>query len=73
VDVGAIVEGFYGDAAKTFPVGKVAPEAERLIKITEEALYKGLQRRCREIGFTISPRPYKVMPNRTATRWYENL
>jgi methionyl aminopeptidase len=42
VDVGAIVDGFYGDAAKTFPVGKVAQEAERLIKITEEALYKGI-------------------------------
>lgn len=43
VDVGAIVEGFYGDAAKTFPVGKVTPETERLIKITEEALYKGIE------------------------------
>jgi methionyl aminopeptidase len=42
VDVGAIVEGFYGDAARTFPVGNVAPEAERLIKVTEEALYKGI-------------------------------
>ncbi len=43
VDVGSIVEGFYGDAAKTFPVGKVAPEAERLIKVTEEALHKGIE------------------------------
>ena len=42
VDVGTIVDGFYGDAAKTFPVGNVAPDAERLIKITEEALYKGI-------------------------------
>ncbi|HUJ18894.1 MAG TPA: type I methionyl aminopeptidase [Nitrospirota bacterium] len=42
VDVGAIVEGFYGDAAKTFPVGRVAPEAERLISVTEEALFKGI-------------------------------
>lgn len=42
VDVGAIVEGFYGDAARTFPVGSVAPEAEQLIKVTEEALYKGI-------------------------------
>jgi methionyl aminopeptidase len=42
VDVGAIVEGFYGDAAKTFPVGRVTPEAERLIKVTEESLYKGI-------------------------------
>jgi methionyl aminopeptidase len=42
IDVGAIVEGFYGDAAKTFPVGNVAAEAQRLITITEEALYKGI-------------------------------
>lgn len=42
IDVGAIVEGFYGDAAKTFPVGSVSPEAMRLIKVTEEALLKGI-------------------------------
>lgn len=42
VDVGAIVEGFFGDAARTFPVGKVSMEAERLIKVTEESLYKGI-------------------------------
>jgi methionyl aminopeptidase len=42
VDVGAIVEGFYGDAAKTFPVGSVDPEALRLIRTTEEALHKGI-------------------------------
>jgi methionyl aminopeptidase len=42
IDVGAIVEGFYGDAARTFPVGKVKPEAERLIRITEESLHRGI-------------------------------
>jgi len=42
VDVGAIVEGFYGDAAITLPVGAVSREAERLIKITEESLYRGI-------------------------------
>jgi methionyl aminopeptidase len=42
VDVGAIVEGFYGDAARTFPVGAIAPEAAKLVKVTEEALYKGI-------------------------------
>ncbi len=42
VDVGAIVEGFYGDAAKTFPVGRVSPEVDRLIRVTEEALAKGI-------------------------------
>lgn len=38
VDVGAIFGGFYGDIAKTFPVGKVSKKAERLIKYTKEAL-----------------------------------
>jgi methionyl aminopeptidase len=42
VDVGAIVEGFYGDAARTYPVGTVNPEAQRLIEVTEEALRRGV-------------------------------
>lgn len=42
VDVGTIVEGFYGDAARTFPVGTVTPEAERLIRTAEEALLRGI-------------------------------
>lgn len=42
VDVGAIVGGFYGDAARTFPVGTVAPEADRLIRTAEEALLRGI-------------------------------
>ncbi len=44
IDVGAIVEGFYGDAAITLPVGKVSPEAERLMRVTEESLYRGIER-----------------------------
>ncbi len=43
VDVGAIVEGFYGDAAMTFPVGRISPEAERLTRITEESLFRGIE------------------------------
>lgn len=42
IDVGAIVEGFYGDAARTYPVGTVDPEAARLVRVTEEALSKGI-------------------------------
>jgi methionyl aminopeptidase len=42
VDVGAIVDGFYGDAAITIPVGAVTSEAERLIRVTEESLYRGI-------------------------------
>jgi len=43
VDVGSIVDGFYGDAARTFPVGKVGNEARRLLQVTEEALYAGIE------------------------------
>jgi methionyl aminopeptidase len=43
VDVGAVVDGFYGDAAITLPVGVVNQEAERLIKVTEESLYRGIE------------------------------
>jgi methionyl aminopeptidase len=42
IDVGVIVDGFYGDAAVTLPVGTIAPEADRLIKVTEESLHRGI-------------------------------
>ncbi|MHB8264181.1 MAG: type I methionyl aminopeptidase [Acidimicrobiales bacterium] len=41
VDCGAIVEGYHGDAARTFPVGEISTEAKRLIKVTQEALAAG--------------------------------
>lgn len=43
VDSGAIFEGFHGDAAFTMPIGAVSPEAQRLIDITEEALWAGVR------------------------------
>ena len=43
VDVGAIVEGFYGDAAVTLPVGTITPAAERLIRVTDESLSRGIE------------------------------
>ncbi len=43
VDVGAKLHGYYGDHAITFPVGAVAPEAKRLLKHCEEALFKGIE------------------------------
>ncbi|MFI5304364.1 MAG: type I methionyl aminopeptidase [Nitrospiria bacterium] len=42
LDLGAIYDGFYGDAAITVPVGKITKEAEKLIRITEESLFKGI-------------------------------
>ncbi len=43
IDVGAIVDGFYGDAAITLPVGTISQEAERLIRVTEESLNRGIE------------------------------
>lgn len=42
IDVGAISEGFYGDAAITLPVGAISPAAESLIRATEESLAQGI-------------------------------
>jgi methionyl aminopeptidase len=43
IDCGAIVDGWHGDAAFTAPVGAVAPEAQRLIDVTEASLYAGIE------------------------------
>jgi methionyl aminopeptidase len=44
IDVGVFYKGYYGDAAATFPVGKVTPLAERLLAVTRESLYKGIEK-----------------------------
>jgi methionyl aminopeptidase len=43
LDFGAIYKDFYGDAAITYPVGKVSEDAARLMKTAEESLYKGIE------------------------------
>ncbi len=43
IDVGVRHDGYYGDAAATFPVGEVAPNALQLIKVTRESLYRGIE------------------------------
>ncbi|MDE7362251.1 MAG: type I methionyl aminopeptidase [Oscillospiraceae bacterium] len=43
-DIVAELNGFMGDNTKTFKIGKVSEEAERLMKFTEEALYKGIEK-----------------------------
>ena len=43
IDVGVVKDGYVGDAAKTLPVGRISPEAARLIKICREALDRGIQ------------------------------
>ena len=43
IDTGAVVDGWYGDNAWTFPVGEVSPVIELLLKTTERALYAGMR------------------------------
>lgn len=42
VDVGINKNGFFGDSARTYPVGKIDEEAERLLRVTREALFLGI-------------------------------
>jgi methionyl aminopeptidase len=42
LDFGILNDGYYGDAAVTVPVGDITPVASRLLKVTEEALYRGI-------------------------------
>jgi methionyl aminopeptidase len=44
IDCGTIYEGFVADSAFTAGVGEIAPEAANLLKVTEEALYVGIQK-----------------------------
>ena len=43
VDVGAYYRGFHGDCAATYPCGKISPEAQRLIDVTRQSFFQGLQ------------------------------
>lgn len=43
IDVGAFYKGYHGDCAATFAVGSVSDEARRLIEVTEDSFYKGIE------------------------------
>jgi methionyl aminopeptidase len=43
IDCGAIIEGYHGDSAWTHPVGEITPEAARLLEVTEQSLWAGLE------------------------------
>ena len=42
VDVGACIGGYHGDSARTFPVGRVSEDAERLIAVTRQSFFDGV-------------------------------
>lgn len=70
VDIGAILHGWHGDSAWTYPVGDVSDDAKRLLADTEEALMVGLNaaqagNRLGEIGYAVeqfaAPRGYGIV------------
>ncbi|SHJ78182.1 methionine aminopeptidase, type I [Clostridium cavendishii DSM 21758] len=44
VDCGALINGYHGDAARTFAVGEVSSQAKKLIDVTEESFFKGIEK-----------------------------
>lgn len=44
VDVGAKIDGFCGDAARTFAVGKITPDVQALLDVTERSLAAGIEK-----------------------------
>jgi len=43
IDCGVLLNGFHSDSAYTYPVGKISEENEKLLKITKESLYQGIE------------------------------
>lgn len=43
IDIGAIVDGYYGDSAKTHGVGKISSEAKKLIEVTRKSFFDGIK------------------------------
>jgi methionyl aminopeptidase len=42
IDFGVSFQGYFGDSARTFPVGAISPEAQTLLDVTRDSLYKGI-------------------------------
>src|SRR5262245_3737576 len=58
LDVGASIDGYYGDSAITLAVGRVSEEAATLLRVTEESLFKAIEqarpgRRLSDIGHAV--------------------
>jgi methionyl aminopeptidase len=58
VDIGVVKNGYWGDSAYTFPVGEVSPEVKKLLDVTKESLYLGIEqaiagKRIGDIGYAV--------------------
>lgn len=58
IDCGVLMNGYYGDSAYTFTVGNVKPEILKLLEVTKESLYKGIEKavvgsRLGDVGYAV--------------------
>lgn len=67
LDVGVAVDGYYGDAAITVPVGAITEEAQRLLQVTEESLHKGIAQAV--VGNRISDISHAVQAHAEAAKF----
>ena len=68
-DMGVVFDGFYGDSARTYPVGRVSDEAVRLLDVTRESLMQGIaQARPGNSLYDVS-RAVQEYVRRRASRW----
>ncbi len=58
IDCGALKSGYNGDAARTFPVGKISKEKQKLIDVTRECFFKGIENT--KIGDRLGDIGYKI-------------
>jgi methionyl aminopeptidase len=58
IDIGIIYQGYYSDTAVTVPVGQVSPEIKRLLDVTKDSLYRGIEQA--KVGNRLSDISYAV-------------
>ena len=68
IDMGAKLDGFFGDCAVTVPIGRVSPEATELLRVTEEALFHGIEAVSRALGSRTSGRRSSSRSRPTGSR-----
>ena len=73
VDCGTLLDGYNGDSCYTFCVGEVSEEVKRLLKVTKESLYLGIEAALAGRESVISVMPCKIIVNPMAMEWSESL
>jgi len=73
IDCGVVLDGYYGDAAITVPVGDgLKPELRKLLDVTETSLYRGLNRRGSATRWAMSAPRYSSTWKQPASAWCAN-